>query len=50
MYEIDQTYLAYELAYRAERLTGRRATEAHHRPALAGEIRARRTARRGTTR
>jgi len=27
MYEIDQTYLAYELAYRTERLTGRRGGE-----------------------
>jgi hypothetical protein len=32
MYETDQTYLAYELAYRTERLTGRRAGE-HARPA-----------------
>jgi hypothetical protein len=35
MYEIDQTYLAYELAYRTERLTGHRAGE-HVRPTLGG--------------
>ncbi|HYH34233.1 MAG TPA: hypothetical protein VD814_03680 [Nocardioides sp.] len=29
MYEIDQTYLAYELAYRAERMRGER-PEQHH--------------------
>ena len=31
MYGIDHTYLAYELAYRAERLTGHRPGE-HARP------------------
>ena len=34
MFEMDQTYLAYELAYRTERLTGRRSGErVHHAPA-----------------
>ena len=33
MFEIDQSYLAYELAYRTERLTGRRGGErGHHVP------------------
>ena len=29
MFEIDQTYLAYELAYRAERMRGERPDEHH---------------------
>ena len=29
MYEIDQTYLAYELAYRAERMRGERPDQHH---------------------
>jgi hypothetical protein len=34
MFEMDQTYLAYELAYRTEQLTGRRQGErVHHLPA-----------------
>lgn len=33
MYEIDQTYWAYELAYRTERLTGHRPGE-RPRPTL----------------
>jgi hypothetical protein len=45
MFEMDQTYLAYELAYRTERLTGHRDGErVHHVPATG---RARRTRSRG---
>jgi hypothetical protein len=29
MYEIDQTYLAYELAYRSERMRGERPDQHH---------------------
>ena len=29
MFEIDQTYLAYELAYRAERMRGERPDQHH---------------------
>jgi len=44
MFEIDQTYLAYELAYRAERMSGERPDQ-HH----AGH-RTRRNLRRRNTR
>jgi hypothetical protein len=51
MYEIDQTYLAYELAYRQERLTGRGGPDDHHHAIRSGQNpRRRRILRRGTVR
>jgi hypothetical protein len=43
MFATDQTYLAYELAYRNERLTGHRAGErGHHAPTTRrGRVRSR---------
>ena len=43
MYEIDQTYLAYELAYRAERIRGERPDEHHEGHRVLGVVRRRRS-------
>lgn len=45
MYEIDQTYLAYELAYRAERMRGERPDQHHEGHRTLGVVRRRRNGR-----
>jgi hypothetical protein len=45
MYEIDQTYLAAELAYRAERMRGERPDQHHEGHRTLGAVRRRRGGR-----
>jgi len=45
MFEIDQTYLGYELAYRAERLRGERPDQHHDGHRLVRPVRRRRHGR-----